>query len=167
MSEKKIYIQKPKKEYAQEIFRLIKNCKVLDVNSEYLYLLQTTHFKECCTVALCDNEVVGYVSGYKIPHHEDKLFIWQVAIDEKLRGIGLANKLILNTLRRKINSNVRYIHTTVSPDNNSSIKMFSKLAKSLETNMKSKNFFKKEDFINQHEEEVLYEIGPIKQKGLK
>jgi L-2,4-diaminobutyric acid acetyltransferase len=30
--------------------------------------------------------------------------------------------------------------------------------------MISKSFFEKEDFINQHEEEVLYEIGPFKIK---
>ena len=168
MCEKKIYIRKPKKEFSKKIFQLVKSCDNLDLNSEYLYLLQSTHFKECCSIALYDDKVVGFVSGYKIPNNEDTLFIWQVAIDENFRGLGLANKLIINTLNRKINSNINYIHTTVSPSNKSSIKMFEKLTNKLNTKIKSKRFFKKEDFINSHEEETLYEIGPInKQKENK
>lgn len=167
MSEKKIYIRKPKKEFSKKIFQLVKSCGNLDVNSEYLYLLQTTHFKECCSIALCDDEVVGFVSGYKNPNNENTLFIWQVAIDENFRGLGLANKLIINTLKRKLNSNITAINTTVSPSNKSSIKMFEKLASKLNTQMKSKSFFKKEDFIDAHEEETLYEIGPIKNQKEK
>ncbi|WP_320034291.1 diaminobutyrate acetyltransferase [Halarcobacter sp.] len=167
MSDKKIYIRKPKKEFSKKIFQLVKSCSNLDLNSEYLYLLQSTHFKECCSIALCDDKVVGFVSGYKIPNNENALFIWQVAIDENFRGLGLANKLITNTLKRKVNSDVNYIHTTVSPDNKSSIRMFEKLAKKLNTQMKSKKFFKKEDFIDAHEEETLYEIGPIKKQKEK
>ncbi|QKF82306.1 diaminobutyrate acetyltransferase [Halarcobacter ebronensis] len=167
MYEKKIYIRKPTKEYSKQVFRLIKECENLDLNSEYLYLLQNTHFKESCSIAVCENRVVGFVSGYKLPNEPEILFIWQVAINEEFRGIGLANKLISNTLKRKLNSGITRIHTTVSPDNKSSIKMFTKLAKNLDTKIIAKKFFKKEDFINSHEEEVLYEIGPIKQKELK
>jgi L-2,4-diaminobutyric acid acetyltransferase len=167
LSEKKIYIRKPKKEFAKKIYKLVEDTKILDLNSEYLYLLQTTHFKESCSIALCEENIVGFVSGYRLPNKPDTLFVWQVAIDENFRGMGLAAKLIANTLKRKINSDIKYIHTTVSPSNKSSIKMFTKLANYLKTEIKSKQFFEKEDFVDQHEEENLYEIGPIKRKGEK
>ena len=165
--EKKIYIRKPKKEHSKQIFNLVKSCGNLDVNSEYLYLLQTTHFKETCSIAVCEDRVVGFVSGYRLPNMPEVLFIWQVAIDENFRGLGLANKLIANTLKRELNSSITKIHTTVSPDNKASIKMFTKLAEKLNTKIVKKKFFRKEDFINSHEEENLYEIGPLKNKELK
>ena len=159
-----ISIREPIKSDAKYIYQLVKDTNVLDVNSEYLYLLQTTHFREFCSVALLEDEIVGFTSGYLIPNKEDTLFIWQVAVDERFRGQGLANKLMFNILKRKENLDLNYIHTTVSPSNKASIKAFEKFAIKLNTKMEEKNFFIKEDFINQHEEEVLYEIGPFKLK---
>ena len=86
MSKIDISIRYPRKNDASEIYNLVKNSKVLDLNSEYLYLLQSTHFIDTCSVAICDEEVVGFVSGYKLPNNQNTLFIWQVAVDEKFRG---------------------------------------------------------------------------------
>lgn len=164
MEQLKIYLKKPNKNYAKDIYKLVEETKVLDLNSEYLYLLQSTHFKNTSAIAVLNEKVVGFVSAYKLPEKNNALFIWQVAIDEKLRGQDLANKLMLHILKRKENLDLNYIHTTVSPSNKSSIRAFEKLAEKLKTNVVSKEFFEKEDFINQHEEEVLYEIGPFKIK---
>ena len=160
----KVLIKVPEKNFSKKIFKLIKDTKILDLNSEYLYLLQTTHFKNTCSVATLEDEVVGFVSGYRHPEKPNTLFIWQVAVDERFRGQGLANKLMFNILKRKENLDLNYIHTTVSPSNKASIKAFEKFAIKLNTKMEEKDFFIKEDFINQHEEEVLYEIGPFKLK---
>jgi L-2,4-diaminobutyric acid acetyltransferase len=70
----------------------------------------------------------------------------------------------MNIIKRKENLDLQYINTTVSPSNNSSIRVFEKLATELKTKIISKSFFEKEDFINAHEEETLYEIGPFKLK---
>ena len=164
MNGQKVIIKEPSKSFSKEIYKLVESTKVLDVNSEYLYLLQSTHFKDTCAIAIMEEQVVGFVSAYKLPNEANKLFIWQVAVDERLRGYGLANKLMLNILKRKENINLNYINTTVSPSNKSSIRAFEKLTSVLKTKMISKDFFEKEDFINQHEEEVLYEIGPFKLK---
>lgn len=59
---------------------------------------------------------------------------------------------------------LQFINTTVSPSNNSSIRVFEKLTEELKTKIINKSFFEKEDFNNSHEEEVLYEIGPFKLK---
>ncbi len=164
MNTLKIIIKKPGKYFSKSIFKLVKDTKILDVNSEYLYLLQTIHFRDTCSIAVINDEVVGFVSGYKIPESAETLFIWQMAVDEKVRGQGLAKKLMKNILTREENSDIKYIHTTVSPSNKSSVRAFEKLAEELNTGMKAMSFFEKDDFINQHEEEVLYEIGPFKLK---
>jgi L-2,4-diaminobutyric acid acetyltransferase len=159
-----ILIRCPKKNDASKIYNLVKNSKVLDLNSEYLYLLQSTHFIDTCSVAICNEEVIGFVSGYRLPNNPNTLFIWQVTVDERFRGNNLAKRLLMNIIKRKENLDLQYINTTVSPSNNSSIRVFEKLATELKTKIISKSFFEKEDFINAHEEETLYEIGPFKLK---
>lgn len=160
----KTYLSKPNKSFSKKIFSLVENTKVLDLNSEYLYLLQTTHFKDTCCVAIVSDEIVGFVSAYKLPNKTNTLFVWQVAVDERFRGQNLAKMMMISILKRDENSDTNYINTTVSPSNKSSVRAFEKLAVDLKTKMVSKNFFEKEDFIDQHEEEVLYEIGPFKLK---
>jgi len=159
-----ILIRSPKKEDGKKIYKLVEESKVLDLNSEYLYLLQTTHFENTCSVAIHNDEVIGFVSGYILPQRDDTLFIWQVAVDGRFRGNDLAKKLLMNIIKRKENLNLQYINTTVSPSNSSSIRVFEKLTKELKTKIVNKSFFEKEDFTDAHEEEVLYEIGPFKLK---
>ena len=117
----------PKKENAKEIFTLIKDTKILDLNSEYLYLLQTTHFSDYCCVALLENKVVGFVSGYIHPQHADVYFVWQVGVDSSMRGQGLASQMILNVLNRENLKNINYVHTTISQSNLASQKEFKKI----------------------------------------
>lgn len=161
MSKSEIKISKPCKEQGKKIYELVKSTKVLDVNSEYLYLLQTTHFSDICSVATYEDKVVGFVSGYMIPNEPNTLFIWQVAVDSDFRGNDLARRLIMHIIQRE-QLNVNYLHTTVSPSNSASIRVFEKVANHYETQMSSMKFFEAGDFINQHEEEVLYKIGPFK-----
>ena len=160
---------KPKKSHTKEIIKLVKNTKVLDINSEYLYYLQTIHFNKFCCVAFDKkekNRVIGFVSGYLIPE-ENSLFIWQVAVHEKYRGLGIATKMILKIVSRKSIEKIDFIKTTVSPNNKSSIKVFEKVAKILKTKIKKYNFLKSRDFTNSHEDEPIYIIGPINKKDKK
>lgn len=157
----------PQKKDSKKIFNLVKNTKVLDINSEYLYLLQTTHFRNTCCVVKEEDNIVGFISGYVHPQRNNVLFIWQVAVDEKVRGKSIAKKMMLDILKREENKNIKYINTTVSPSNKASIRAFEKLAQDLNTKIKGENFFEIEDFISSHEEEVLYEIGPFEIKEKK
>lgn len=153
-----ISIREPIKSDAKHIYKLVKDTNVLDVNSEYLYLLQTTHFREFCSVALLEEEVVGFTSGYLIPNQEDTLFIWQVAVDSKMRGEGLAGKMIMDILQRESAKNVKTIHTTISPSNSSSQKLFEKLSKNYGVSFEKETMFEISDFNDAHEDEVLYKI---------
>ncbi|XPV70151.1 MAG: diaminobutyrate acetyltransferase [Halarcobacter sp.] len=164
MSKIDILIRNPKKDDGKKIYKLVENSKVLDLNSEYLYLLQSTHFENTCSVAQSGDEIIGFVSGYRLPQKPNTLFIWQVAVDERYRGNNLAKRLLMNIIKRKENLDLQFINTTVSPSNNSSIRVFEKLTEELKTKIINKSFFEKEDFNNSHEEEVLYEIGPFKLK---
>ncbi|MGB5866781.1 MAG: diaminobutyrate acetyltransferase [Arcobacteraceae bacterium] len=153
---------KPNIENGKDIYTLVKNTQVLDLNSEYLYLLQSSHFSDYCCVALVEDKVLGFVSGYIDPKDSSVYFVWQVGVDESMRGQGLALKMIMDILQRDELSNINYVHTTISPSNKSSQRLFEKLADQLSVNIKDEIFFKVDDFNNAHEDEVLYKIGPIK-----
>jgi L-2,4-diaminobutyric acid acetyltransferase len=157
-----ILFREPKKEDAKHIVDLIKRGGTLDLNSEYLYLLQSTHFSQTCCVATHNDEVIGFVSGYLNPKSTNELFIWQVAVDSRFRGKNLAQRIILSIFNRSELKDVTYICATVSPSNLSSQRVFEKIATGLNTELKKETLFSVEDFLDGHEEEVQFLIGPAK-----
>src|SRR3546814_20772399 len=62
---------------------------ILDTNSLYCNLLQCTHFAETCVLAERDGEISGWISGYRLVHDPEAMFVWQVAVHERARGRGL------------------------------------------------------------------------------
>src|SRR3546814_8166752 len=76
-------------EDAQAIHDLIAACPPLDTNSLYCNLLQCTHFAETCVLAERDGEISGWISGYRLVHDPEAMFVWQVAVHERARGRGL------------------------------------------------------------------------------
>ncbi len=155
-------LRKPDKNDSKEIFQLIKSVGTLDLNSQYLYLLQTTHFQNTCSVAIYNEKIVGFVSGYIIPDDKETLFIWQVAVSNEVRGLNLAMKIILDIFNKNNTSNnIKYILSTVSPSNKASQRVFEKIANKLNTKIENKTLFSIDDFFDAHEEEIQYLIGPI------
>lgn len=152
----------PQKKDAKQIVNLIKSGGTLDINSEYLYLLQSTHFSQTCSVAVYEDEIIGFVSGYMVPNEDDQLFIWQVAVSSKFRGQNLAMRIILDIYNRNNSKKeIKYISSTVTPSNKSSQRVFEKIAANFNTEIKNETLFSLDDFIDAKEEEVQYLIGPI------
>ncbi|XOV85100.1 MAG: diaminobutyrate acetyltransferase [bacterium] len=151
---------KPQRQDGPAMFNLVKRCPPLDVNSRYCNLLQATHFKETSIVAHEDGHLVGFVSGYRLPQHPDVLFIWQVAVDRSQRGKGLAKQLLLRLVART--PQITSLETTVTPDNKASQALFNAVAEKLSARMTTTTLFEKHaDFEGQHNDEVLFHIGPF------
>jgi L-2,4-diaminobutyric acid acetyltransferase len=101
------------------------------------------------------------VSGFQDPRKKDTLFIWQVAISKDARGNGLASKLIHFILQE--HPHMQFIETTITKDNTSSISLFNKISQELNTNIIEEPFLDKtKHFLNQHDSENLFRIGPFK-----
>jgi len=167
ISENSVHFRKPEKKDTYPIYTQVKNSPPLELNTYYAYLLITTHFRDTSAVASVDDRVLGFIAGYRIPCRMDTLFIWQVCTDESMQGKGLAKKMVYEILDRTENKDIRFIEATVTPSNIDSNIFFRSLASFFKCGFSCKDYFKKEDFepLN-HEEEVLYRIGPIK-KGMK
>lgn len=143
------------------VWRLVERCPPLDANSTYCNLLQCSHFGDTSVIAESDH-VVGFISGYKVPNRPDTLFVWQVAVAEEARGLGLASRMLAEILGRPVCEEIRYVETTITSDNKGSWALFESLARNMGVTCKSSPWLDKDKhFEGLHESESLVRIGPF------
>ena len=146
-----------------EVFRLIGSCPPLDTNSSYCNLLQCSHFANTSVAAERDGELMGFISGYAVPERPDTLFVWQVAVSEQARGVGLASRMLTHILARPRYEQFCYLETTITEDNQASWALFKRFAKTQKADFQHATWMDKDlHFAGQHDSEVLVRIGPFK-----
>lgn len=158
----------PTPEDGASVFHLIAQCPPLDTNSMYCNLLQCTHFAGTSVAAVqtvdATEEVVGFISAYPLPECEDTLFIWQVAVDKRARGAGLAGSMLKHILERPQCSRITYLETTITETNRASWGLFESLAKKLGATLEKSVMFDRDKHLDgEHDTEFLVRIGPFKQ----
>ncbi len=157
-----ITLRTPHSEDGLAVHQLVEQSPPLDTNSLYCNLLQASHFAKTSIAAEAEGELVGFVSGYRKPSAEDTYFLWQVVVGEKARGQGLAKRMIRSLMERDALSDISYLETTITPDNEPSQRLFKSLAREWETELDVDILFEKDNhFGGRHESEELYRIGPI------
>lgn len=96
----------------------------------YCNLVQAEHFRDTCVVAEVEGDIVGWVSGHMIPAR-NALFVWQVAVSEKARGMGLGKKMLLELIERDACDKASRLKTTITEDNKASWALFRGFARSI------------------------------------
>ena len=158
-----LQLRKPRQEDGMAVHRLIANCPPLDTNSAYCNLLQCSHFADTSVVAEMEGEVVGFISGYRVPEAPTTLFIWQVAVGEKARGHGLAGRMLAAICDREGNGDLNAMQTTVTPDNEASWALFEGFARRRGATLERTVMFDREaHFQGSHDSEMLATIGPLR-----
>ncbi len=144
------------------IHALIERSKPLDLNSRYCYLILCEHFSSTCVVVEQGDEVVGVITAYIPPDRQDTLFVWQVAVDLRLRGQGMAKKMLDHLLQRHHLKHIQYVEATVNPSNDASRSIFKRLAQTRQSPFEEALIFPAEMFgEGDHEQENLIRVGPI------
>ncbi|MFW6599709.1 diaminobutyrate acetyltransferase [Propionibacteriaceae bacterium Y2011] len=134
--------------------------EVLDVNASYAYLLWARDFAATSVIATDPTgEPCGFVTGYRRPDQPDTLMIWQVAVDARMRGRGLARQM-LDHLTARVPS-ITALETTITADNEASIALFSSFARGQGATLRTEPLFGAADFPDGHDAEELYRISPI------
>lgn len=158
-----VTLRKPESSDGARVHKLISECKPLDENSTYCNLLQCTHFADTCVAAEDENgNLVGFISGYIPPKQPNVLFIWQVAVHESARGLGLAKRMLADIVEREECEDVQFIETTITADNEASWGMFRSFAYS--RCMPTEEFILFDSqihFAGEHDDEHLLRIGPF------
>jgi L-2,4-diaminobutyric acid acetyltransferase len=160
-------IESPTKADGSALWRIARDSRKLDLNSPYAYMLWCRDFADTSVVAKVDGEAVGFVIGYRRTEAPDTGFVWQVAVDASQRGQGLAGKLLDELFTRLVEDGVRHLETTITPDNEASIKLFSSFAARWDATLERCDLFASTDFPDDgetHLQEDLYRIGPLSRK---
>ena len=153
-------LREPRAEDGADIWELVRDCKPLDENSMYCNLIQCDHFRDTCVVAELDGEIVGWISGHILPRDPATLFVWQVAVSKKARGMGLGGKMLSDILDREICEGVSQVQTTITDDNDASWGLFRKFARVNGGDIDSEpHFTKARHFRDLHETENMVTIS--------
>ena len=133
---------------------------LVDVNSSYSYVLWCHDFADTSIVAEVDGRAVGFVTGYRRPADPSTLMVWQVAVDDDFRGHGIAAKMLHQLFDRVRRSSVVAMHTTISPDNVASQRLFASVARDRGLDFVRRDLFAVDDFPDAHQPEDLYMLEP-------
>lgn len=152
----------PRAEDGPAVTALIADSPPLDPNSAYCNLLQCTHFSDSCITADREGQVVGWISGYRLPKDPSRYFLWQVAVAASARGEGLAAAMLDMLLTRPSMAGIAYLLTTVTRDNDASWALFRGFAKRRGLQLHETLCFERDaHFAGQHANEWQVEIGPF------
>lgn len=164
---KDIELRRPLDTDGMAVHQLVASCPPLDPNSVYCNLLQVSHFAKTSVAAVSAGELVGFISGYRVPQQPQTLFIWQVAVSEKARGVGLASHMLNHIVDSVGCEGVSFMETTITESNRASWALFEKFASQRQAELLANNWFEKDThFAGQHDSEVLVKIGPFERVSL-
>ncbi|MFA4835492.1 MAG: diaminobutyrate acetyltransferase [Dehalococcoidia bacterium] len=156
MNEQQIKLRHPNFSEGLPIFRLIRSCPPLDLNSAYYYYILCRDFRDTCVVAEAEGRVVGFISAYLKPRQPDCLFVWQVAVDPEFRGRQIASGM-LEWLVKQVQ--IRIMETTVSPSNKPSQALFRGFSQRHQASLETSEFLRPDHFDDpSHEGEILFTI---------
>lgn len=151
-------LRKPEATDGAAIWELVKSCKPLDENSMYCNLVQADHFRDTCVVAELDGDIVGWVSGHIIPD-QNALFVWQVAVSDKARGMGLGKKMLLDLIERDVCDDAKHLKTTITRANDASWALFRGFARRIGGNLTDEPHFTRDvHFEGRHDTEHMVSI---------
>ncbi|WP_216210188.1 diaminobutyrate acetyltransferase [Amycolatopsis aidingensis] len=156
-----VVIESPAKSDGAALWRIARDSQKLDLNSSYAYLLWCHDFADTSVVARVDGVAVGFVIGYRRQSKQDAAVVWQVAVDDSQRGRGLAGRMLDTLFEGLVRRGVRYLETTITPDNDASIRLFRSFAKRWDAELETAELFAAADFPDEHEAEHIYRIGPL------
>lgn len=152
----------PSIEDGAEIWKMVDEAAALDDNSSYAYFMACRNFAATSVVAEVDGEVAGMVTAYPLPSDPQKLFVWQVGVRDRFQGRGIARGMLESILGREECAAVRFIETTIAPDNAASEALFSRIAAHFNTAIEEAEVYADELFPDgEHKIERLFLIGPI------
>ena len=154
-----VRLRSPSKTDGTEVQALIARCAPLDQNSLYMNLVQCDHFADTCVLAERGDEVLGWVSGHVPPGREDTIFVWQVAVDARARGMGLGRHMLTALLDRPLCAGVSRLETTITRDNDGSWALFRGFARRIDGLLEHKpHYVSDRHFDGAHDTEHLVSI---------
>lgn len=155
-----VTLHEPTKEDGAPLNLFVRINPPLDMNSVYCNMLQCSHFSETSIIAKKNDEIIGYVIGYRLPKNPCVYFLWQVGVGSEGRGLGLATRMIQAILARESCKGVTELQTTVTPSNEPSRRLFASFARKEGAEISEEPYFSSEQ-LGGKEAEHMFRIRPL------
>lgn len=153
-------LRRPRATDGKTLWRMAQDSGSLDLNSPYAYILWADQFAATSVIAEVDGEPAGFITAHRVPGREHVLFVWQVAVMESFRGLGLAGRMLDELVARS--SEITAVEVTVTHSNIPSRKLFQALAQRHGCTCTETPHYESEHFPGAgHEPEPLLHIGPL------
>jgi diaminobutyrate acetyltransferase len=156
-----VILRTARPEDAAAMHALAERSGALEVNSAYCYLLLADHFRATSVVAEREGEIVGMVVGYRPPTRPEAIFVWQVGVDDTMRGRGLGRAMLHAFATTPGAAGARFLEATVTPANRASRALFHAFARDRATELHEEAGYPAALFPGGHEPERLLRIGPL------
>jgi L-2,4-diaminobutyric acid acetyltransferase len=158
---KQVTFRIPRPEDGFAVWKLVRDTPGLDTNSPYAYVLWFRDFADCCLLATVDDEIVGFLTGYRRPEEPATYFVWQTAASPQ-HGIGfLGIKLFEAAAEHQRARGARYVEATVSAANKAILMVLKQYARKRGAEITDRVLFPSDWLGEGHHDEVLYRIGPL------
>lgn len=162
MSDEIVTYRTPSLEDGAEIWKIVDEAAALDDNSSYAYFMACRNFAATSVVAEVNDEIAGMVTAYPLPQDPTQLFVWQVGVRGQFQGKGIARGMLEHILNSEHCASVRWIETTITPENEASETLFSRIAQHFNAEIKETEVYEDEMWPEgEHKVERLFVIGPI------
>ncbi|PNX50027.1 MAG: hypothetical protein BV456_08095 [Thermoplasmata archaeon M8B2D] len=109
-----------------KVYRFILNCKPLEKYSEHFYKIMLRYFSNSCFIAEFNNDIVGFIMGFRSQVDKNKFFVWQIGVFSKYRGKEVGKKLLNQIEQTAKEFGCKIIELTVDPENIPSYRFFEK-----------------------------------------
>lgn len=156
-----ISLRAPRLDEGAAMWELARDSERLDLNAPYAYMMWARDFHSTTMVADVDDDIVGFITGYWRPDSPTTLMVWQVAVDERHRGRGIAGRM-LDALAER--TGAAAVETTITRANEASVRLFSSFAERRGAEHEVTSLFGVEHFPGDDgwEPELLHRIAPLR-----
>jgi len=98
----------------------------LENYSEHFYKIIFRYFGDSCFIAKNNEDIIGFVTGFRSQNDSNKFFLWQIGVSSYYRGEEIGKKLLdeLEKTAKKLNCII--MELTVDPENIPSQRFFEK-----------------------------------------
>ncbi|WP_225827634.1 diaminobutyrate acetyltransferase [Streptomyces naphthomycinicus] len=144
-----------------KVWELVENTPGLDSNSPYAYVLWFRDFADCSLVATVDDEIVGFLTGYRRPEEPETYFVWQTAVSPRHGIPFLGVKLFEAAAERQRARGARFVEASVSAENRSILMVLRQYARRRAADITEQLLFPGDLLGEGHHDEILQRIGPL------
>jgi diaminobutyrate acetyltransferase len=121
-----VKIRKAEADDFLNVYKFVSKCKPLENYSEHFYKIMLRYFGNSCFITEFNDEIVGFVMGFRSQVDDEKFFLWQIGVFSYYRGKEIGEMLLRETEIAAKKLGCKRIEVTVDPENIPSQKLFEK-----------------------------------------